>query len=241
MKQSKENNNENKKQNICFGKKAQTFKLMFWIFFEFALILIVLLYIVAIVHSYVLIEFDTGELQRELFVQNLLHSPDGISYTDLTSGKVYPGIINLDDFKNTDAMESKLKAAFSYGDRNPVITASMTLKDPNIAHYFLTDEGKIRPHIWENGVWTEKDVAEDYTADQATPFVYNGEEIQTVYYHKNWFERWLIIAETKYIGRGGFTEYETSKLVLARDSEGNLYNAVLEFIIVTPGRYTESD
>jgi len=218
------------------GKRAQAFKLFLWVLFEFFLVILVSIYIVIIVNSYVDIEFDIGELERELFIQNLINSPEGISYVDVVSGRVYPGIINIEEFSNTKVIEAKLDNAFNYGDRTPVIAVSMTLMDANLPHYFFTDKEKIRPHILEDGNWVEKEVVDKYTEEQLTAFIYGGEEVPAVYYQRAWYERWIIIAETKYKGKGGFTQYEQSEFVLVKDLEGNMEPAVIQFSIITPGR-----
>ena len=216
-------------------KKAQSFQLLLWICFEFLMVLVVVLYLVAIVNVYVDFDLDIGDLQRELFIQNLMNSPEGICYKDEVSGKVYPGIINLDDFSNTMSMEAKLLNAFSYGERNPILAISMTLKDPNLPSYFFTDEEKLRPHVFENNIWVEKELISSYSKEQLTPFVYNGQNVETVYYQKQWYERWLVITVAGIKGEGTFTENKLNKFVLARDSDGGMHNAILEFSIITPG------
>ncbi len=232
----------NKKNIDGIGKKGQAYKFLTWIFLEAGLTLLVLIFIAVVVHMFIQVDISAQDLERELFVQNLLYSSEGISYVDSLSGRVYPGVINLEDFSNTAVMETKLGEAFNYGEKTPGIAVSMVLKDPNIPHYFFVD-GELKPHLEQEDELIEKEMDDisAYSSDQLTTFVYNGQEVPVVFYEKDWYFRWLEIVGTKIIGKGGFTEYKMSKVVLVRGPNGEYENGVLQFSIIMPGRDNEDD
>ncbi len=225
------------------GKKGQAYKFLTWIFLEAGLTLLVLIFIAVIVHIFVQFDINVQDIERELFVENLLYSSEGISYVDSISGRVYPGVIDLEDFSNTVVMEAKLGEAFNYGGKTPGIAVSMVLKDLNIPHYYFTDSGELKPHLKQEDKWVEKEMDDisAYASDQLTTYVYNNQEVSAVYYEKDWYFRWLELVGTKIIGKGGFTEYKMSKVVLVRDSNGEYNNGVLQFSIIMPGRDNEDD
>ena len=225
------------------GKKGQAYKFLTWTFLEAGLTLLVLIFIAVIVHIFVQFDINVQDIERELFVENLLYSSEGISYVDSISGRVYPGVIDLEDFSNTVVMEAKLGEAFNYGGKTPGIAVSMVLKDLNIPHYYFTDSGELKPHLKQEDKWVEKEMDDisAYASDQLTTYVYNNQEVSAVYYEKDWYFRWLELVGTKIIGKGGFTEYKMSKVVLVRDSNGEYNNGVLQFSIIMPGRDNEDD
>ena len=230
------------KENIGgIGKKGQAYKFLTWIFLEAGLTLLVLIFIAVIVHMFVQVDISAQDLERELFVQNLLYSSEGISYVDSLSGRVYPGVINLEDFSNTAVMEEKLREAFNYGEKTPGIAVSMVLKDVNIPHYYFTDSGELMPYLKQGDIWVEKEMDDisAYSSEQLTTYVYNGQEVPVVFYEKDWYLRWLEIVGTKIVGKGGFAEYKMSKVVLVRDPNGEYENGVLQFSIIMPGRDNE--
>ena len=225
------------------GKKAQAYKFLSRIVLDAGLTLLVLIFIAVIVHMFVQVDISAQDLERELFVQNLLYSSEGISYVDSISNRVYPGVINLEDFSNTVVMETKLGEAFNYGEKTPGIAVSMVLKDVNIPHYYFDDSGELKPYLKQGDEWIEKEMDDisAYTSDQLTTYVYNGQEVSVVFYEKEWYLRWLEIVGTKIVGQGGFTEYKMSKVMLVRDANGEYDNGVLQFSIIMPGREDEDD
>jgi hypothetical protein len=64
------------------------------------LTIIVIGIIILFANIYSYINIDTYEAESELFIYRAVHSPNGISYVDGVSGRVYPGIIDISKFEN---------------------------------------------------------------------------------------------------------------------------------------------
>ncbi len=104
-------------------KKALiSFNLLMWIP-RIIFMVIVIFSIILLVGSYFKVEIIVSEAESELFVQRLLHSPHGISYFDPYSNRVYPGIIDLDNF-------DLLNKSVFYGEQKQ-IGAKFIVKDLN--------------------------------------------------------------------------------------------------------------
>ncbi len=95
----------------------------------------------------------TFEIEQELLLNRLYFSPDLITYTDLDTGRTYPGVIDLDKVR-TSVLENSLK----YTQDN-YIAAKITIQDasfdeitykdplPRKAIAYLNEAGYIR---WED-------------------------------------------------------------------------------------------
>lgn len=86
----------------------------------FAIIAFVL--IVTLFELYDHVKINSFNAESEIFIYRTLYSPHGLSYHDLISGRTYPGIIDLDNFKN-----NSLQTSVNYGTDN-LVGAKITLK-----------------------------------------------------------------------------------------------------------------
>lgn len=98
-------------------------------FFRFFLVLFIIFSIVFIVRSHFKVKIDILDAELNLLAHNMLYTPGGISYQDPITNRIYPGIINLEEFENTFTMSSRLNQAFFY-DKQPVFAAAFTLDIP---------------------------------------------------------------------------------------------------------------
>ncbi len=62
----------------------------------------------------------------------------------------------------------------------------------------------------------------------------NGDVLGTVSYQKEWYQRWMILAQAFFQGPGGATAYDMNKTVLLLDSDGNKKPGILQVIVVLP-------
>lgn len=104
------------------AKKALgAYDMIYWIArILFAVLMLVTLYAVASIYESKVL--DTAETEAKLFKHYLLYSPNGLSYTDPYTGRLYPGVLSLDNF-NTERLES----AASFGKVNNMVAAKVQL------------------------------------------------------------------------------------------------------------------
>ncbi|MBI2576923.1 hypothetical protein HYV84_06925 [Candidatus Woesearchaeota archaeon] len=82
---------------------------------------------------------NTRALQEEIFLQRLLYSPEGISYTDPVTGRLYPGTVDMDKLKKD---ESLLDSAFSADTKRFAARIQITsLETKDTWELFINKEG----------------------------------------------------------------------------------------------------
>ena len=67
---------------------------------------------------------DVSELEADLMKYRLLYSRNSISYTDDVTGRVYPGVIELDDFN-----QSRIDRSMSFGNYSRMMSMKLELLD----------------------------------------------------------------------------------------------------------------
>ena len=110
----------NKRGNIAFN-------VLMW-FFKIFFVIIVLFAVVLLIRSFIITELDIFNAEADIFVQKILMSRNGISYTDPDLDRVYPGIIDKVTFESFE-IESLLNTSIYYGKDNKKIAANITLKN----------------------------------------------------------------------------------------------------------------
>lgn len=113
--------NNSKKKTFCrlFNGKKAIGEMVIWVIRCFLLIPIVFLMVVYS-NSFIINNIDSTSVENELLIQRFLYSPDGFTYIDSDTSRVYPGYIDMIKFNSTYT-ESALK--FSY----PFFSAKFTL------------------------------------------------------------------------------------------------------------------
>ena len=71
-------------------------------------------------------------------------------------------------------------------------------------------------------------------AAQLTLFDTKKNVLGTVYYNKEWYQRWIILAKVSWKGRGSTIEYAENKIVLLRYDDGTTEPGILQFSVVMP-------
>ena len=110
------------KMKLNANKKAAAFKMLNYAFFRMVFMTILLFTLYLFASSQIKTNIDVKGIKTTIFVNRLLYSPNSISYRDPVTDRVYPGVINTDNFN-----ENTLNKAFNY-DKNPV-AARLELKN----------------------------------------------------------------------------------------------------------------
>jgi hypothetical protein len=87
-------------------------------------LLLVSVYFVARVYESKVL--DTSETEAALFKNYLLYSPGALSYRDLYTYRIYPGVVDINNL-NYQTLES----AADFGDSNDMVAANITLFNAN--------------------------------------------------------------------------------------------------------------
>lgn len=88
---------------------------------------IVILLIVVLIKANIKTEIDVFDAHADVFFQRLIYGRNAFSYNDEKTNRAYPGIIDLEKFRNQDL--SFLNDALYYGDENRETGAKISLKD----------------------------------------------------------------------------------------------------------------
>jgi len=106
------------------GKKAMNaYDMVYWVArILFAILLLVTIFFLA--RFYEQSQLQTAGIEAGVFRNYLLYSPSGISYHDIYTNRVYPGVIDINKI-NSQQMED----AASFGSQNNAIAAKITLMD----------------------------------------------------------------------------------------------------------------
>lgn len=73
----------------------------------------------------------------------------------------------------------------------------------------------------------------DIIAAELTLFDAEKKKIGTVVYNSEWYERWIVLAQTFWKGKGSTTDYLINKTVLIKNDK-DLSQGVLQFHVVIP-------
>ena len=66
------------------------------------------------------------------------------------------------------------------------------------------------------------------------PIEFRGEPLSPVYYHKEWYDRWAVLSESRLKGVGGVDKYMRRKLVTIIGDDGKETNGVVEITLTLP-------
>jgi len=106
------------------SKKAMSaYDMIYWIVrILFAVMLLVSLYFIARIYEQK--ELDTADIEAGLFKNYLLYSPNGLSYRDAYTNRIYTGILDVKNFNS-----ERLESAADFGTQNNMVAANITLFD----------------------------------------------------------------------------------------------------------------
>ena len=98
-------------------------------FLRFIFLVIAFLSVVFVIRIFLLSEFKTEYLEGQTLLYNAFYTPDGFSYVDPSSGRTYPGIIDMERLHT-----ARLDSAAFFTNNNH-IAARFTLKTPDGASF----------------------------------------------------------------------------------------------------------
>lgn len=113
------------------NKKASMFAYyqMMFVFFRLFLLALALFSMAFFVYIFIDQTTNIQDKEMDLFVEQLIYSKNGISYTDPLTGRVYPGVISFADVANPLVVEEKLNKAFDWG-KHPLMSANISFSFP---------------------------------------------------------------------------------------------------------------
>ena len=142
----------NNKRSVICGE-------MIMVIPQLIFLIAVLFAFVILVKTLIITTVDVREIDASILVERMLFSPNGISYHDDSINRVYPGIINLEKFKEISMKTNKDfilggdvtsildTDVISYGPDNPPIIA---------AELILIQEGREDIIAFYNKKWYDR-------------------------------------------------------------------------------------
>ena len=129
-----------------------------WFIPQMLFLIAVLFAFVILIKSLIVVNIDVREVDSTILVHRLLLSQDGISYYDGDLGRLHPGIIDLEKFReiSDEAPPNILdNEIVSYGSDNPIIAASIALKQKGMGD-IVVFYNKEKYDRWEPRVGIKK-------------------------------------------------------------------------------------
>ena len=122
-------NTENKMKIKINNKRSEVSGEMIMMIPQLIFLIAVLFAFVILVKTLIVTHVDVRGIDASIFAERLLFSPNGISYFDGSIERVYPGIIDLEEFRQiNDDPDFKLdRILVNYGSDNPIMAAKLTL------------------------------------------------------------------------------------------------------------------
>ncbi|MBD3203997.1 hypothetical protein GF327_06865 [Candidatus Woesearchaeota archaeon] len=124
-------------------KKSQTYTALNWVFIRIPLVIIVLIFYLMILNMHNSTELSGHNIENIILIKRLLYSPGLLAYQDTQTGRVYPGIIDIEKF-DTKIIESVLL------NKNNRIAANLELKNiktGEIKRIYINEE---RASAWDD-------------------------------------------------------------------------------------------
>ena len=95
------------------NKRAVSFKIMNMAFFRILFITIAFFVVWMFTVSQIQEKIEIGDIKDTIIINRALYSPTSFSYVDANTGRVYPGIIDINNFNNL-----QLNNSFDYSGNN---------------------------------------------------------------------------------------------------------------------------
>ena len=184
-------------------RKALVDDIIYWIpklIYYCIVVLIVMLMLITLIRTKV----EMRDIEARVYANRILYTLDGISYQDDELGRVYPGMIDINRFKDE------------------AIAASMNYSNPAEAE---------NTYIAMNLSLVYQDRICDADANAAKGVNEEGREA-VAYLNKKWYERFLPrVGKT---GRGGALRLDEKRYVLVRCQDESLKPAILTITVLMP-------
>lgn len=105
-------------------KALHTMEIIFWIP-RIIFLIIVMFALMFLLRHFIFTTVDISEVRATTFIHRSLYSPNGLSYLDEATGRIYTGIIDLEKFKDSTTLENSI----FYGEKNTEVAAKFELVD----------------------------------------------------------------------------------------------------------------
>ncbi|MBU0756453.1 MAG: hypothetical protein KKF44_00170 [Nanoarchaeota archaeon] len=121
-------------------------------FFSYVSIRLLIMVIMVVFIKFVIfgnifsLSLDTRGIENVIMNKRLLYSPNMLAYQDKSTGRTYPGTINLTNF-NTTLIEQ------SFENNNRMISAKLDLKDVYTGKLYQMYINEMKAKIWENQIY----------------------------------------------------------------------------------------
>lgn len=103
-------------------KKTEIDTTWLFVFYRFVIVWLVALAMFLLVKTYIVTEMDIQETHANLFMYNILHAKNGLSYYDPEIDRVFVGTILVADFQEPADLEARLNERMNYGNHSLVAT-----------------------------------------------------------------------------------------------------------------------
>jgi len=90
------------------GKKAQTDTILNWAIYRIPIIIIVAVFFAIVLSNHYLIGLNSHEVENLILIKRLTYSPNLLAYKDPSTGRVYPGVIDIEKFHTEDLEQNLL-------------------------------------------------------------------------------------------------------------------------------------
>ncbi len=94
-------------------------------------------------------DIDTFPVESNVLFSRILYSNNGLWFYDAEIDRIYPGILEFENFNDVDKIESLLNKAIYYGDDNKRAAAELILKEENGAESVSVYYNKNMYREWE--------------------------------------------------------------------------------------------
>lgn len=175
-------------------------------------LIVVAFVLVLLVGKFVQTNIDVRETEARLMIERIMYSPNTFNYVEPETGRVYPGIIDLEKFSaakdqnppakdQQTAPSQRLDAAVSYGNYDFILAAKLELKNPDGTKFKDSKDAEIAP----------------------------------VFLNKDNYNNWKPRQATGLLGPGGASGIEVTRAVLVREGS-QTKNALLVIEIIYPNQ-----
>lgn len=92
------------------SKKAQTYETLMWAIPRFLFLIVVSLTILLLLRAFIVTNISIQPAEALLFINSALYGPGGFSYYDTEINRLYPGVVDQDNFNS-----ARTKNGINYG------------------------------------------------------------------------------------------------------------------------------
>ena len=114
-------------------------------------LIIAFLSVIFLLRLLIVNNIDASEAEARILTNRIFYSPNAISYSDVDTGRAYPGIVDFEKYgklQNSDVNEMDTKT-IAYGQGNQLIAAKLTLQNLETNEQDIVFYNKENYEFWE--------------------------------------------------------------------------------------------